>query len=142
MSILGKLHEFSFYGVLSAIISLLTKITSLEEMKKCAFQVHSFRDFFLAYLFWSSILFIPIAIIGAYSTKYGDQGEGLQFQSNNIIVIIFAHIAEEILGLFQTPFWFLKNLFCKDLTATKAIDFILYFIEILFIILGFYNLIH
>jgi len=142
MSILGKLHEFSFYGLLSAIISILTKITSFEQMKKCAFQVHSFRDFFLAYLFWSSILFIPIAIVGAFSTKYGDFGEGLQFKSNNIIVIIFAHIAEELLGLFLTPFWFLKDIFSNDLTVSKAIDYILYFAEIVFIILGFSSLLH
>ena len=142
MSILGKLHEFSFYGLLSAIISILTKITSFEQMKKCAFQVHSFRDFFLVYLFWSSILFIPIAIVGAFSTKYGDFGEGLQFKSNNILVIIFAHIAEELIGLFLTPFWFLKDIFSKDLTVSKAIDYILYFAEIVFIILGFYSLLH
>ena len=142
MSILGKIHEFFFYGLLSAIIGLISEITCIEEMKKCAFQVHSFRDFFLAYLFWASVLFIPIAIIGAFATKYGDYGEGLQFQSKNIIVIIFAHIAEEILGLFLTPFWFLRDLFCKELTVPKIIDYILYFIELVFIMFGFYSLLH
>jgi hypothetical protein len=140
MPIIGKLHELSFYGLLSAIISLLTKITSFEEMKKCAFHVHSFRDFFLAYLFWASILFIPIAIIGAFSTKYGDYGEGLHFQSDNIIVIVFAHIAEEILGLFLSPFWFLRDIFSKGLTVSKTVDYISYFIEIVFLIFGFYSL--
>ena len=142
MSILGKIHEFFFYGLLSAIIGLISEITCIEEMKKCAFQVHSFRNFFLAYLFWSSIFFLPIAIVGAFSTKYGDFGEGLQFKSNNIIVIIFAHIAEELLGLFLTPFWFLKDIFSNNLTVSKAIDYILYFAEIVFIILGFYSLLH
>ena len=142
MSIIGKIHEFSFYGLLSAIIGLIAKLTSVEEMGKCAFQVHSFRDFFLAYLFWASILFIPIAIIGAFATKYRDYGEGLQFQSNNIVVIIFAHIAEELLGLFLTPFWFLKDIFSQRLTIPKIIDYMLYFAELVFIIFGFYCLLH
>lgn len=68
-------------------------------------NITSFSTFFLAFLFWACVLFIPIAIIGAFATKYGDGGEGLSFKSDNLFVIFFAHIAEEILGLFLTPFF-------------------------------------
>ena len=82
-------------------------------------------------------MYIPIAIIGAFATKYGDGGEGLSFKSDNIIVIIFAHIAEEILGLFLTPFWFLVDLFKKRLDDDgKVVDYITYVIELVFFSIG------
>ena len=100
-------------------------------------NVTSFSTFFLAFLFWACVLYIPIAIIGAFATKYGDDGEGLSFKSNNIVVIIFAHIAEEILGLFLTPFWFLIDLFRKRLDdGGKAVDYITYAIELVFFAIG------
>ena len=107
MSILGKFHEISFYSLISTIICLCTGKTTFAALWDAKLNVTSFSTFFLAFLFWACVLFIPIAIIGAFATKYGDGGEGLSFKSDNLFVIFFAHIAEEILGLFLTPFWFL-----------------------------------
>ena len=104
MSILGKFHEISFYSLISTIICMCTGKTTFAVLWGAKLNVTSFSTFFLAFLFWACVLFIPIAIIGAFATKYGDGGEGLLFKSDNIVVIIFAHIAEEILGLFLTPF--------------------------------------
>lgn len=133
MSILGKFHEISFYSVISTIICLCTGKTTFSALWDAKLHVTSFSTFFLAFLFWACVLYIPIAIIGAFATKYGDGGEGLSFHSDNIIVIIFAHIAEEILGLFLTPFWFLVDLFKKRLDEDgKAIDYITYVIELIF----------
>ena len=54
-----------------------------------------------------------------------------------IVVIIFAHIAEEILGLFLTPFWFLVDLFKKRLDDDgKAVDYITYVVELIFFAVG------
>ena len=35
----------------------------------------SYVMLFNCFMFWASVLFIPIAIIGAFATKYGDGGE-------------------------------------------------------------------
>lgn len=138
MILIGKIHEVSFYGLFASIIGLITRLVSLESLVHSAFEVNSFVSFFEAYLFWASALFIPIAIICAFSTKYVDDGEGLLFKSDNIVVIAFAHIAEECLGLILSPFWFLKDLFTNNLDDSwKVIDYITYFIEIAFIIVGF-----
>lgn len=92
---------------------------------------------FEAYMFWGAMLFIPFAIIEAFATKYGDYGEGLTFDSDNIVVIIFAHIAEELLGIILTPFWFLKDLFSNNLDdGWKIFDYVTYAIEIVLIIIG------
>lgn len=111
--------------------------TSFSELWAAKLQVTSFLTFFLVFLFWVCALYIPIAIIGAFATKYGDGGEGLLFKSDNIVVIIFAHIAEEILGLFLTPFWFLVDFFKKRLDdGGKVIDYITYVVELIFIAVG------
>ena len=103
----------------------------------CFFLIRFICVLFLAFLFWACVLFIPIAIIGAFETKYGDGGEGLSFKSDNLFVIFFAHIAEEILGLFLTPFWFLIDLFRKRLDDDgKAVDYITYVIELIFFGIG------
>ena len=137
MSILGKFHEISFYGLLTTVACLCTGKTSFSELWAAKLQVTSFSTFFLAFLFWACALYIPIAIIGAFATKYGDDGEGLLFKSDNIVVIIFAHIAEEILGLFLTPFWFLVDFFKKRLDDDgKAVDYITYVVELIFIAVG------
>ena len=137
MSILGKFHEISFYSLISTIICLCTGKTTLSALWDVKLNVTSFLTFFLAFLFWACALYIPIAIIGAFATKYGDGGEGLSFKSDNIIVIIFAHIAEEILGLFLTPFWFLVDLFKKRLDDDgKVVDYITYVIELVFFSIG------
>lgn len=137
MSILGKFHEISFYAFLSTIICLCTGRVTFADFWEVKLNVTSFSTFFLAFLFWASILFVPVAIIGAFSTKYGDGGEGLTFKSDNLFVIFFAHIAEEILGLFLTPFWFLIDLFKKRLDDDgKVFDYITYVIELMFFGIG------
>lgn len=137
MSILGKFHEISFYSLISTVICLCTGKTTFAALWDAKLNVTSFSTFFLAFLFWTCVLFIPIAIISAFATKYRDDGEGLSFKSDNIVVIIFAHIAEEILGLFLTPFWFLVDLFKKRLDDDgKAVDYITYVIELIFFAIG------
>ena len=141
MSILGKFHEISFYSLISTIVCLCTGKTTFSALWDAKLNVTSFSTFFLAFLFWACVLFILIAIIGAFATKYGDGGEGLSFKSDNIIVIIFAHIAEEILGLFLTPFWFLVDLFKKRLDDDgKAVDYITYVVELIFFAVGIWVL--
>lgn len=135
MSALGKLHEVSFYGLITTIICLAAKKVSVSTLVDYGFHPHGFPSFFFCYLFWATVLFIPIAVIGAYETKYVDHGEGLLFKSNFIFVIIFSHIAEEIMGLLLTPFWFLKDLFTKNFDLWKVIDYITYTLLVLFIII-------
>jgi hypothetical protein len=137
MSLIGKLHEISFYSLLSTFFCLGSGKTTFSALWDAKLNVTSFSTFFLAFLFWACVLYIPIAIIGAFSTKYGDDGEGLTFNSDNIFVIIFAHIAEEILGLFLTPFWFLIDLFKKRLDDDdKVADYVTYLVELIFFGIG------
>lgn len=113
MSVIGTLHQFSFYGLISTVIALAFNKTSIASLRYAATHSKSFQEFFLCYLFWATVLFIPISIIGAFSTKYKDSGEGLSFFSTNILVIAFSHIAEELLGLVCTPFWLLRDILLK-----------------------------
>ena len=137
MSFLGKLHEISLYGLITNIICLCTGKNSFSALIEAAFHPSGFAMVFEAYLFWASVLFIPLAVIGAFTTKFGDGGEGLTFNSDNLVVIAFAHIAEELLGLLCTPFWFLKDLFTKNLDdGWKMFDYITYAIELIFIFIG------
>lgn len=136
MSFIGKIHEISLYGFITAIVCLFVGKTSFEVLWESATHPISFAMFFNCIIFWESVLFIPIAIIGAFATKYSDGGEGLTFKSDNLAVIAFAHIAEELLGLLLTPFWFLKDLFTKNLDGWKIFDYITYAIELLFIFIG------
>ena len=137
MSFIGKLHEISLYGLITNIICLCTGRTNFSTLFEAAFHPEGFAMFFQAYLFWASVAFIPLAIIGAFSTRFADGGEGLTFNSDNLVVIAFAHIAEELLGLLLTPFWFLKDLFTKKLDdGWKVFDYITYAIEIIFILIG------
>lgn len=134
MSIIGKFHEISLYGLISTIVCLFTGKTSFMLLWESATKPDSFVMFFNCFMFWASVMFIPIAIIGAFATKYSDSGEGLTFKSDNLVVIAFAHIAEELLGLMLTPFWFLKDLFTKNFSdGWKIFDYITYAIELLFI---------
>ena len=137
MSIIGKLHEISLYGLIANIICLICGKVTLITLWEAAFHPNSFVGVFQCYLFWASVLFIPIAIIGAVATKYRDYGEGLTFFSSNIVIIIFAHIGEELLGLVSTPYWFVRDVFIKNLDEpVRIVDYILYLIEIIFIIIG------
>ena len=139
--IVGKLHEISFYGLLTAIVLCIAGLTTPEQLWACAFSVSNFQTFFFCYLAWAAILFIPIAIIGAFATKYRDGGMGLSFASNNIFIIIMAHIGEEILGLICTPFWFLMHLFTKQMYGERIFDYISWAILIAFIVAGILTLV-
>lgn len=136
MSILGKLHEISFYGLITNIVCLVMKKISISELINYGFHPQGFPALFFCYLFWASILFIPIAIIGAYETKYVDYGEGLTFESQFILIIIMSHIAEELLGLVMSPFWLLKDIFTKNFNFGKVIDYISYAALVIFIIVS------
>lgn len=137
MSLIGTFHEISMYGLIANIVCLVTGKVGFQELWYSALHPAGFIGIFLCYLFWASVLYIPIAIIGAFSTKYHDHGEGLTFFSNNILVIILAHIGEEIIGLIASPFWFLKDLYTGQLLDKwKVIDYIVYLILIIFIALG------
>ena len=136
MSFIGKLHEISFYGLLTTIALIALDKITIADLLKVATNASSFGTSFLAYLFWSSVLFIPLAIIGAFGTKYSDHGEGLSFHSDNIVVIAFAHIGEELLGLILTPFWFLQYVFTHTLTGWRAFDCFTYLLELIFIGMG------
>ena len=141
MSIMGKFHEVSFYGLCTTIFCFIKGYVTFQELWTAAFQPTGFLNIFFCYLFWASALFIPIAIIGAFSTKYADYGMGLSFDSDSILVIIFAHIAEEILGLISTPCWLLKDIFTRKITEEKVLDYVLYFVELVFIGAGLFLLI-
>ena len=133
MAFFGKLHEISLYGLAAAILCLVKKKITIALLWSAKFRVSGFWGFFYTYLFWASVLFIPIAIIGALVTKYVDDGEGLTFDSDNFFVIIFAHLAEEILGLVLTPIWFIKDLVTGDLEFIKVVDYVLWVVEIIYI---------
>lgn len=140
MSIIGKIHEISLYGLITSVICLCTGKITVKTLWESAFVVEGFLTIFQAYLFWSMVIFIPIAIVGAFATKYVDGGEGLTFVSDNIVIIFFSHIAEELLGLILTPFWFLKDLFTKNFNAWKIVDYVTYSVELLFISVGIFLL--
>ena len=140
MSIWGKFHEVSMYGLISLIVAYATGLVSSDSLLYAASHPDTFNNVFIFYLFWSSVLFIPIAVIGAFQTKYGDGGVGLSFNSDKVLVILFAHIAEEILGLVRTPVWFIKDLITKSFEGMKVLDYFLYFMELIFIALGFMSL--
>ena len=141
MSIIGKLHEISFYGLITTIFCIFTNVVTFSDLWEAKLNVINFTTFFLAFLFWACVLYIPIAIVGSFATKYGDNGEGLLFKSDNILVIMFAHIAEEILGLLLTPFWFLIDVFKHRLDDDgKAIDYVTYLVELIFIGIGIITL--
>ncbi|MBO4897322.1 MAG: hypothetical protein J5590_03390 [Clostridia bacterium] len=139
MSVIGKIHEISLYGLLTSIVCMALGKLGIKDLLDSFAVPGNFGMLFMSYLFWASVLFIPISIIGAFATKYSDGGEGLSFYSDNILVIMFAHIAEDILGLVLTPFWFLKDLFSKDLSKWKIIDYSTYLLELIFIAVGLHT---
>ena len=138
IDLLGKLHELAFYGLLATIFCLLRDKITIDILISNIINYKSFKSLFIMYLFWSTVLFFPVAIIAAYRTKHNN--DGLTFSSNNIIVIIFAHIAEELLGLILTPIWTIMYTIKKDWDFYKILDTILYFIEVIFIIIGLYTI--
>lgn len=137
MNIIGKLHEISFYGLVSTIIVVVLKIASATSLLHSSIHPEGFKGIFLCYLFWCCVLFLPIALLGALDTKKNDNGRGLSFVSHNIIVIIFAHIGEEIYSLVLSPFWLIKDIIKKSFDKEKIFDYVTFFIEIIFTIIGF-----
>ncbi len=136
MSFLGTLHQTAFYGLISAIVSLIGGKVSIQTLIYHATHVSNFTEFFICFMFWCSVLFIPIGIICAFQTKYADFGFGITFMSTNPLIIFFAHIGEEIWGLVATPFWLLKAIFTRDWEFWAIVDFIVYFLELIFIFFG------
>ena len=80
--------------------------------------------------------FIPVSILCAFVVKYYYDGEGLLFDSDSILVIIFGHIPEEFLGLILTPIWFVKDIVTKNFNGWKILDYCLYWMEIIFFGIG------
>lgn len=136
ISFIGKLHEITFYCLIATIFCLVKGAFSVETLWYSAFDPSAIKGFFQCVLFWGSVSFVPVAIIGAFCTKYLDKGKGLFFESKSLVVIFFAHIAEEVLGLIISPFWFLFDIFTGRLTFWKTLDFILYVIELVILIGG------
>ena len=137
---LGKLHEICLYGLYATIACLATGLASLNELLGASLHPAGFTGIFLCFLFWTSVLFVPLSIVGAFATKYAHGGEGLTFFSNNLFVIAFSHIAEDTLGLVLSPFWFLRDLFTHDFDVAKIVDYAIYAIELAFIIVGIASL--
>lgn len=137
MSFIGKLHEFSFYGLISTILALISgKLTFTQLIHSYVPANAEFVPIFICVLFWASVLFIPIAVIGAFATKYSDDGEALSFKSDNIFIIILGHIGEELLGLLLTPFWFLRDVFKHDWDGEKIADYVTWVIVLAFYFFG------
>lgn len=133
---LGKIHEVFLYGLISAIACIFTGLIGFDDLLSHAILPTGVPDYFLFYLFWSIAGFIPISVICAFATKYADNGEGLLFQSSSIVIIMFGHLFEDLLGLIGTPFWFLRDLFTHELGGWKTIDYIFYLILVIFIASG------
>ncbi|MFD0702896.1 hypothetical protein DMP06_06320 [Slackia equolifaciens] len=138
---LGKLHEVFSYGFIAAIACLAIGITNTESLLSSAFQPTGIPGFFLFYLFWTLVGFIPISIICAFATKYADGGQGLLFQSDSIVIIMFGHFFEDICGIIATPFWFLKDLFTHELGGWKTVDYIIYLLIVVFVAIGIISLV-
>lgn len=133
---LGKAHEVFSYGLIAAIACVATGLTDLSSLIACALKPAGVPSYFLFYLFWSSAGFIPVALVCAFGTKYADDGEGLLFTSDNIVIIMFGHIVEDVLGIVGTPFWFLKDVFTRDWDFWKIVDYVFYLLLVVFIVVG------
>lgn len=134
-------HEIAFYGLVTSIVLMFLHYIDFSQLYMCAFHPVTFEQIFCCYLFWSTTLFIPISVICAFQTKYEDKGIALYFYSEKILIIMFGHIAEEIIGLVLAPFWFLMQLFSGDLTLGRIVDYVLLLLELLFIFFGILRLI-
>lgn len=86
MSFIGKLHEISLYGIISFVVNLIRGTTTFSSVHSSGFNPEGFVGIFEAYMYWALVLYIPIAIVCAFYTKFADDGEGLLFTSDNIFV--------------------------------------------------------
>lgn len=134
MTFLGKIHEIVFYGTIAAAISVLVKKVALSSLIYSAFHPSGLAGYFQAYMAWSVVLLLPIALITALETKYRYNGEGLGFYSDKLTVIIFAHFGQEIAGLLYTPFWFISYLFTWNFDFWRVVDLLTYALELAVII--------
>ena len=134
--LLGKVHEVFSYGLFAAIACVVTGLTDIPSLISCSLAPSGVPNYFQFYLFWASVGFIPVAVICAFGTKYADNGEGLLFTSDNIVIIMFGHLVEDALGIMGTPFWFLKDVFTHDWDTWKVVDYVFYLLLIAFIVLG------
>ena len=133
---LGKLHEVFSYGLISAVVCLCFGLVDFPSLASCAFAPVGIPNYFGFYMFWTLVGFLPISVVCAFATKYADNGDGLLFHSDSIVIIMFGHLFEDILGLFGTPFWFLKDLFSHSLGGWKTADYAFYLVLILFDVSG------
>lgn len=138
--ILGKAHEVFLYGLITAIAAIVCGVVDFNALIGSALNPAGVPSYFLFYLFWSLVGFIPVSVICAFSTKYIDEGEGLLFSSSSIVIIMFGHLFEDLLGIVGTPFWFLRDLFTHELSGWKAVDYAFYLVLIIFIMTGILQL--
>lgn len=139
--ILGKIHEVFSYGLVVAMVCLATGTVSWAGLASCALHPNGAPAYFLFYLFWSSVGFIPISVVCAFATKYADSGKGLLFTSDSIVIIMFGHLFEDLLGFVASPFWFLRDIFTHDINFWKVVDYIIYFALVIFIVVGVVQLV-
>lgn len=133
---LGKIHEVFSYGLIATIVCLATGLTTTSEIMSHALQPVGIPSYYLFFLFWAVVGFFPVCIICAFGTKYGDGGEGLLFTSDSIVIIIFGHFFEDLLGIVGTPFWFLKDFFTNNWDFWKVADYVIYLLLVTFIVSG------
>lgn len=133
---LGKIHEVFSYGLVATIACLTTRRTTATEIFSFALQPAGVPEYFLFYLFWTTFGLIPISVFCAFATKYGDGGEGLLFTSDSIVIIMFGHLFEDLLGIVGSPLWFLKDLFTHNWDSWKVLDYLIYLLLIAFIASG------
>ena len=133
---LEKIHEVFSYGLVATIACLAIGLTTVPEVLSHAMQPAGVPAYYLFFLFWTTIGFIPISIVCAFGTKYADNGEGLLFTSESIVIIMFGHLFEDLLGIIGSPFWFLKDLFTHNWDSWKIADYVIYLLLVAFFVSG------
>lgn len=73
---LGKVHEVFSYGLVAVIACLAFGFVGFDTLIDSAFNPVGMPNYFLFYLFWSLVGFIPVSVICAFSTKYIDGAKG------------------------------------------------------------------
>lgn len=58
------------------------------------------------------------------------------FSSQSIVIIMFAHIFEDLCGIVCSPFWLLKDVFMHNMDPWKIVDYSIYFLLVVFIAVG------
>ncbi|HIY84051.1 MAG TPA: hypothetical protein H9823_09440 [Candidatus Rubneribacter avistercoris] len=133
---LAKLHEVFSYGLVAAVACVAIGLTDVGSLISHAFLPGGVPGYFLFYLFWATVGFVPVSVVCAFATKYADDGDGLLFKSDSIVIIMLGHLVEDVFGIVGTPFWFLKDLFTHRLGGWKTIDYVFYLALVIFIAVG------